>query len=391
MNILVLNPGSSTLKYQIINMESETVFAKGRYEILQNKDNFIYNKKEIDLNGYKANNHKDTLAYLLKFLKDNFVIKSLDEINGVGIRVAHGGEYFKESAILGEKEIEEIDKLSAIAPLHNPASILVINAIKDLLPDVKIVGVFDTSFHQSISKEKFIYPIPYRYYEKYGIRKYGFHGTSHRFIANRVRELEGRDVKLVNCHLGQGASLCAIKDGKSVETTMGFTPVSGIMMCQRSGTIDPSIVTFLADKEKMNPDQLDKMLNKESGLYGISNGLSSDFREMKNFYVQGNEKAKLALEAYAYNIASNIVSLIVSLGGVDVITFTGGIGENQEIVRELVCKHLEFLGVHIDPFRNMEKADEKLISTDDSKVKVYVIPTDEELLIARDTKKLIEG
>ena len=311
---------------------------------------------------------------------------------GIGHRVVHGGEKFSKPVLITNEVIEEIRKCVDLAPLHNPAAILGIEACMKIVPNMKMVAVFDTAFHQTISKEKYIYPIPYNYYKKYGVRKYGFHGTSHQYVSTRVAELMNKDIKdlkIVNCHLGQGCSVCAIKNGESVETSMGLTPLGGIPMGSRSGDLDPSVVTYLMQKCNLSIDDMNYILNKESGLYGIS-GISIDMRDIENEMLAGGIHAKLAMDNFHYLTACYIARCAVAMGGIDVLTFTAGVGEKGPISREAICEQLEFLGVKIDKKVNDVKGEELEISTKDSKVKVYVVPTNEELMIARETLNLVK-
>ena len=395
MKILVLNCGSSSLKYQLIDMDNEKVLAKGTYERIGEGNSFLTHK----VNGEKyvlenpVDNHKDAIDFALKQLTnpEYKVIDSLEEISAVGHRIVHGGEKFNKSVLINDEVIDAIKECIPLAPLHNPAGLLGIEACQKEIPGAKMVAVFDTAFHQTMKKEQYIYPLPYEYYEKYGIRKYGFHGTSHMYVARRVAEMMDEDIKnlrIINCHLGQGASLCAIKYGESYDTTMGLTPLGGIPMCTRSGDLDPSIVTFLMKNENMTADEVEKVLNKKSGVLGIS-GVSPDFRDVEAEKANGNERARLAIENYNYNVAGFISKFAMAMDGVDVITFTAGIGENQIKIRKGICEHLKFLGVEIDDEANNIRSEERLISTKNSKVKVYIVPTNEELMIARDTKELI--
>lgn len=392
MKILVLNCGSSSLKYQLIDMDGEKVISKGNYERIGEKS-FLTHK----INGQKyvlehpVENHKQALDFIIKQLlnKDYPSILDINEIGAIGHRTAHGGELFKGPVIIDEDVIKAIESCTNLAPIHTPSTLIGIRACQELMPGKPNVGVFDTAFHQTIPEERYIYSIPYEYYEKYKIRKYGFHGTSHFYVSNRISEILNRnDLKIINCHLGQGASICAIENGKSVETSMGLTPVSGIPMCARSGDLDPSIVTFLMENEHLSTSEIDKILNNESGLYGIS-GVSKDVRDIEAAASEGNKKAILALKQYKYSIAGFIAKYVMSMQGVDVITFTGGVGENQCGIRADICKYLEYMGVKIDSQKNTVKGEEALISTDDSKVQVWVIPTNEELVIARETLKLV--
>lgn len=394
MKILVINCGSSSLKYQLIDMQDESVISKGTYERI-GEESFLTHK----INGEKyvvehpAKDHKEALDFVISQLlnKDYPSISSLDEIDSIGHRIVHGGEYFDHSVLVDEDVIRKIEDCSALAPVHNPAAVIGIKACKELMPGKPMSVVFDTAFHQTIPEERYLYPIPHKYYEKYKVRRYGFHGTSHYYVANRIAELMNKPVeelKIVNCHIGQGASICAIQGGKSVETSMGLTPTAGIPMCSRSGDLDPTIVTFLMEKEGLSPKEMDSMLNKESGIYGIC-GVSKDVRDIEAAIDEGNEMAKLALEHYKYKIAEFIAKYAVAMQGIDVITFTAGVGENQIRVRKGICNYLSFMGVKIDDERNNSRGEEVMISSDDSSIPVWVVPTNEELVIARDTLKLI--
>ena len=396
MKVLVVNCGSSSIKYQLINMENEEVMAKGYLEKLGLPDSFLTHK----VNGEKyriekvITNHEEGIKLVLdQLLDENYgVIKDLKEIDAVGHRVVHGGEKFSDSVIITDEVIDAMKECIPLAPLHNPAGITGIEACKKVLPNVPMVGVFDTAFHQTIPEEAYIYAIPYEYYEKYRIRKYGFHGTSHKFVSRRVAELMGKpveDLKIITCHLGQGGSLCAVKGGKSVDTSMGLTPLAGIPMGTRCGDIDPSIVTFLMKQENLTPDEMDTILNKKSGKLGIS-GVSFDDRDIEKAAAEGNQRAKLAIDTFAYQVLGFIGRYAAQMNGVDVITFAGGVGENGPEVRSKICNSLEFLGVKIDEEKNKVRGKECEISTPDSKVKVYVVPTDEELMIARDTMNLVK-
>ena len=396
MKILVLNCGSSSLKYQLINMETEEVLASGKYERIGEKEAFITHK----VNGQKikidnpAYNHTEAIEFTLKQLTnpEYKVIDSLDEIEAIGHRLVHGGEKISESVVIDDNVENVLKEYSDLAPLHNPACILGIEACKNVMPGKPMVGVFDTAFHQSIPKERYIYPIPYEYYEKYGIRKYGFHGTSHMFVSQRLAEIEEKDLKdlkIVTCHLGQGSSICAVQGGKSVDTSMGLTPLGGIPMVTRSGDLDPSILLYLMKKEKLSPEQMENILNKESGVSGIS-GLAPDFRVIEQESYNDNETAKIAMESFKYAIASYIAKYAVAMNGIDYIVFTGGVGENQINIRKGICEQLEFMGVEIDVEANNMRGEEKVISKPSSKVKVYVIPTNEELMIAKETERLVK-
>ena len=382
MKILVLNCGSSSLKYQLINMETEEVLASGKYERIGEKEAFITHK----VNGQKikidnpAYNHTEAIEFALKQLTnpEYKVIDSLEKI--------------AESVVIDENVIEVLKEYTDLAPLHNPACILGIEACKNVMPNKPMVGVFDTAFHQTIPKERYIYPIPYEYYKKYSIRKYGFHGTSHMFVSQRLAEIENKpieELKIVTCHLGQGSSICAIKGGKSVDTSMGLTPLGGIPMVTRSGDLDPSILLYLMRKEKLSAEEMENILNKQSGIQAIS-GLAPDFREIETASNQGDEKAKIAIENFEYAVASYIAKYAVAMNGVDYIVFTGGVGENQVNIRKGICEQLEFMGIKIDLDANQIRGEEKLISEPTSKVKVFVIPTKEKLMITKETEKLVK-
>ena len=396
MKILVINCGSSSLKYQLIDMASEKVMAKGTFERIGQPNSFLTHK----VNGEKyrlekpVKNHEEALEFSLNQLvkPDYKVINSLDEINAIGHRIVHGGEKFNKPVIITEEVIKAIEDCASLAPLHNPAAIMGIRAAEKLMQNKPMVAVFDTAFHQTMPKEHYIYPIPYKYYEEYGVRKYGFHGTSHQYVSNRVAELEGKpieDLRIISCHLGQGGSICAVQGGKSVETSMGLTPLAGIPMGTRSGDIDPSVVTFIMKKDGLTPDEMERILNKESGILALS-GVTQDCRDMEAAAAEGNERAELAIKIHNYLIAAQIAKCAVAMNGFDVMLFTAGIGENQKNIRKGICENLEFLGVKIDDERNNVRGEERLISSDDSKIKVYVIPTDEELMIAKQTLELIK-
>ena len=397
MKVLVINCGSSSLKYQLIDMENEQVLAKGNYERIGQGNSFVTHKVagEKYVIEHSVSSHKEAFEIMLEQLqhKDYGVIKDLKEINAIGHRIPHGTDIFDKSVLITDEVIAEIEKTTELAPIHNPPTINGIKACKEIMPGKPMVAVFDTAFHHTISKERYIYPIPYKYYEKYKMRKYGFHGTSHRYVSARVAELMGKKkekLKTVVCHLGQGASLCAVLNGESVDTSMGFTPVAGIPMCARSGDLDPSIVTFLMRKEGLTPDEIDTILNKESGVLGIS-GVSPDFRDIEKEADEGNERAILARKTYCYLVAQYIAKYGVSMQGIDVIAFTAGIGENQINIRKMICENLEWLGVKIDLEKNNCRGEEVEISTPDSKIKVWIVPTNEELVIARDTKQIVEN
>ena len=396
MKILVLNCGSSSLKYQLINMETEEVLASGKYERIGEDEAFITHK----VNGQKieikhpAKTHEEAVDFTLKQLinPEYKVIDSLDEISAIGHRLVHGGEKINKSVVITDEVVDVLKECIDLAPLHNPAGIIGIEACKKVMPGKPMVGVFDTAFHQTMPKERYIYPIPYEYYKKYGIRKYGFHGTSHMYVSQRLAEIVGKDIselKIVTCHLGQGSSICAVEGGKSVDTSMGLTPLAGIPMVTRSGDLDPSVVTFLMKKEGWTPEEAENMLNKKSGVQGIS-GLAPDFREIEAASYGENERAAIAIEKFKYEIASYVAKYAVAMNGVDYIVFTGGVGENQINIRRGICEKLEFMGVKIDVEANNVRGVEKEISAPDSKVKVYLVPTNEELMIAKETARLVK-
>lgn len=398
MKILVLNCGSSSIKFQLINMEDERVITSGLFERIGTEESVLtvkWDGKKEKLEKV-ALNHAEGIKIVLETIVDPKynIISSMEEITAVGHRVVHGGEKFVKSQLI-TKEVEDgIREYISLAPLHNHANLQGIEAAKAVLPNVPQIAVFDTAFHQTMPEKAYIYNIPYRYYEENRIRKYGFHGTSHRYISKRVYELlgknEGDDLKLISCHLGQGASLAAIKNGKSIDTTMGLTALSGIPMGTRSGDIDPSVVLHLGKTLDLSYDDLNNILNKESGAYGLS-GVSADFRDIEAAALEDNKRAILALESNAYNVAKAIASYIAVLGGVDVIAFAGGLGENGIETRERVCKYLEAFGIKLDLNENNIKGEEKVISKEDSSALIYIVPTNEELMIARDTKEIVEN
>ena len=394
MKILVLNCGSSSLKYQLIDMETEKVLASGKYERIGEQEAFITHKacgKKVTIN-HVALDHTEAIDFTLKQLTnpEYKVIDSLDEVSAVGHRLVHGGEKIAESVVINEHVIDVLKEYTDLAPLHNPAGIMGIEAAKKVMPDKPMVGVFDTAFHQTIPKERYIYPIPYEYYEKYSVRKYGFHGTSHMYVSRRLAEIKNEDIKnlkIVTCHLGQGSSICAVDGGKSVDTSMGLTPLGGIPMVTRSGDLDPSVVTFLMKKDNISVEQVDSLLNKESGVMGVT-GLAPDFRVIEQASHEGNERADLAMKMFKYSVASYIAKYAAAMGGIDAIIFTGGVGENQINIRRDVCRQLEFMNVNIDEEANNMRGEEKKVSKPESKVEIWVIPTNEELMIAKETQRL---
>ena len=395
MKILVLNCGSSSLKYQLINMETEEVLASGKYERIGEEEAFNTHKvngKKIEVKK-PAYNHKEAIEFVLEqFTNPEYkVIDSLEEIDAIGHRVVHGGEVFKESAVIDEKVIQQISECGEFAPLHNPAAVLGMEACKNVMPGKPMVAVFDTTFHQTMPKDKYIYPIPYEFYKKYGVRKYGAHGTSHMYVSERLAKIENKnikDMKIVTCHLGQGSSICAVKGGKSIDTSMGLTPLGGIPMVTRSGDLDPSVLTYLMKKEKLTAQEMEDILNKKSGVAGIS-GLAPDFRVIEDASNEGNERARIAINSFNYSIAGYIAKYAAEMDGIDYIVFTGGIGENQINIRKGICEKLKFMGIEIDLDANNIRGEERVISTPNSRVKVYIIPTNEELMIAKETKEKI--
>lgn len=398
MKILVLNCGSSSIKYKLFDMTSKEVIAQGGIEKIGLKDSFLKltlpngEKKILEKN---IPEHTTGIEFILEILTspEYGCIKSLEEINAVGHRLVHGGERFSESVLITKEVIDMIVSCNDLAPLHNPANLKGVNAISKTLPDVPQVGVFDTAFHQTMPDYAYLYAIPYELYEKYAIRRYGFHGTSHRYVSARVCEFLGikpEGTKIITCHIGNGGSITAVKDGKSVDTSMGLTPVEGLMMGTRCGDIDAGAVAYIMDKEGLNTTGVSNLLNKKSGVLGVS-GVSSDMRELCAACEAGNPRALLAEKMYFYRIIKYIGAYTAAMNGVDVIVFTGGVGENQANCREEVCKSLEYLGVKIDAEKNKVRGEEMVISTPDSKVKVVVVPTDEELMIASDTMAILNG
>ncbi len=397
MKVLVLNCGSSSVKYKLFNMDNKKVLGSGGVEKIGMKGSFLKHTTEdgsqVILEG-EVLEHQTAIEYILGVLTSikYGCIKDLEEINAVGHRVVHGGEKFNSSVIITDEVIKGIEANIEIAPLHNPPNLAGIYAITELLPSVPQVGVFDTAFHQTMPEYAYMYGIPYSLYEKYAIRRYGFHGTSHRYVSQRACEylnLDYSSTKIITAHIGNGASITAIKDGKSVDTSMGFTPVEGLMMGTRSGDIDMGVVTFLMEKEMIGTTAATTLFNKHSGVLGVS-GLSSDMRDIENAISEGNQRAKLALDMYEYRIKKYIGSYVAAMNGVDVFVFTGGVGENQTVTRERICKELSFLGIEIDTEVNKIRGEELTISTKNSAIKVVVIPTDEEYMIASDTVDLVQ-
>ena len=398
MNILVINCGSSSLKFQLIDSETEKCIAKGlceRIGIEGSRITYTPDGGEKEQTVTPMPNHTEAIRLVLEALTNpkTGVVKSLDEIGAVGHRIVHGGEKFAVSTIITDDVMKAIEECNDLAPLHNPANLIGINACKKLMPATPMVAVFDTAFHQTMPEEAYMYGLPYEYYEKYKIRRYGFHGTSHSYVSRKAAEVLGKkyeDLKIIVCHLGNGASVSAVKNGKCVDTSMGLTPLEGLIMGTRSGDIDPAIMEFIAHKEGKNIDEIMTVLNKKSGVYGLSNNLSSDFRDLEAGYNNGDAHCIRTMNTYCYRVAKYIGSYVAAMNGVDVICFTAGIGENAPLVRSLVCEHLGFLGVSIDEEANHKRGEEIAISTPDSKTTVMVIPTNEELAIARETVSLVK-
>lgn len=395
MNVLVINCGSSSLKFQLINSDTEAVLAKGLCERIGIDGRLTYQPAGQDktTEDLAMPTHTEAIQFVINALTDEKrgVVGSLEEIGAVGHRVVHGGEKFASSAVITDEMIKAVEECNDLAPLHNPANLIGIRACQELMPGVPMVGVFDTAFHQTMPEKAYMYGLPYEYYDKYKVRRYGFHGTSHSFVSKRTAEFLGRpyeDTKTIVCHLGNGASICAVYNGKSVDTSMGLTPLEGLVMGTRSGDIDPAILEFLAKKENLDIAGLMNVLNKKSGVYGLS-GISSDFRDLAAGAKEGNKQAQIAIEVFAYRVAKYVGSYVAAMNGVDAITFTAGIGENDGSIREKVCSYLGYLGITIDAQANSKRGEEIVISTADSKVKVLVIPTNEELAIARETVALV--
>ncbi|ARI76796.1 acetate kinase [Halobacillus mangrovi] len=387
--ILAINAGSSSLKFQLIEMPEETVITKGLVERIGLNDAVftIEVGEEKDKTITDIPDHGEAVRLLLDKLTANGIIESLDEINGVGHRVVHGGERFSESVLITDEVIQEIEEVSDLAPLHNPANLTGIRAFREVLPNVPHVAVFDTAFHQSMPEQSYLYSLPYEYYEKYGIRKYGFHGTSHKYVSERAAEMLGRPVeqlRILSCHLGNGASIAAIEGGKSIDTSMGFTPLAGVTMGTRSGNIDPALIPFIMEKTGKTANEVMNVLNKESGMLALS-GFSSDLRDIEERASEGDERAELALEVFAARIHKYIGSYAARMHGIDAIVFTAGVGENSTSIRERVLKGLEFMGVYWDPSLNQVRGKEAFVNYPHSPVKVMIIPTNEEVMIARDT------
>lgn len=396
MNVLVINCGSSSLKFQLINSESEKVLAKGLCERIGIDGRLTYQPEGGDkaVSDKAMPTHTEAIQFVIDALTDaeTGVVKSLDEIGAVGHRVVHGGEKFASSVVITDEVKKAIEECNDLAPLHNPANLIGINACEKLMPGTPMVAVFDTAFHQTMPEKAYMYGLPYEYYDKYKVRRYGFHGTSHSFVSKRAAELAGKPydaMKTIVCHLGNGASICAVENGKSVDTSMGLTPLEGLVMGTRSGDIDPAILEFIAKKEDLDIAGLMNMLNKKSGVQGLSDGLSSDFRDLEEGANNGNKCAAIALSVFCYRVAKYVGSYVAAMNGVDMIAFTAGIGENSGTVRANVMEYLKYLGIELDAEANGKRGEEIVISTPDSKVKVMVIPTNEELAIARETVALV--
>ena len=395
MKILVINAGSSSLKYQLIDMQDESVIAKGLVErigIEGSKLTHKYDGKEFELT-VPMKDHSAAMKHVLDALMDaeHGVIKSIDEIGAVGHRVLHGGDKFTASCIIDQPCLDAIEECIPLGPLHNPANLMGIRACQSVMPGTPMVAVFDTAFHQTMPKTAYMYGVPYEFYEKYHIRRYGFHGTSHRFVSARAIELlglKGKESKIIVCHLGNGSSLSAVVNGKCVDTSMGLTPLEGVLMGTRSGDLDPAVVECIANNEHLTPTETLNLLNKKSGLMGLS-GVSSDMRDVYNAADEGNERAKMTLDIWAYRVKKYIGAYAAAMGGLDAVIFTAGIGENDKRSRASVCEGMEFMGIKLDPEKNNIRGVEAEISAADSKVKVWVIPTNEELAIARDTLELV--
>ncbi len=396
MNVLVINCGSSSLKFQLINSDSEQVLAKGLCERIGIDGRLTYQPAGGDkaVSDLAMPTHTEAIQFVIDALTnpETGVVKSLDEIGAVGHRLVHGGEKFAQSVVITDEVKAAVEECNDLAPLHNPANLIGVNACQKLMPNTPMVGVFDTAFHQTMPEKAYMYGLPYEYYDKYKVRRYGFHGTSHSFVSKRAAEIVGKsydDLKTIVCHLGNGASVCAVLNGKSVDTSMGLTPLEGLVMGTRSGDIDPAILEFIAKKEGLDIDGLMTMVNKKSGVFGLSNNLSSDFRDLEAAAEEGNAQARVALDVFAYRVAKYVGSYVAAMNGVDTIVFTAGIGENDANVRAEVLSYLGYLGIELDEKANDIHGEEAVISTADSKVKVLVIPTNEELAIARDTVALV--
>ena len=397
MKVLVINCGSSSLKYQVLDMTNESLLCKGLVERI-GMDGSVITHEKIGTDKVKTEvpmkDHKDAIEQVLNAIQDpeHGVVKSMDEIGAVGHRVVHAGEKFASSVLITEEVIKALEECVELAPLHNPPNLLGIAACQELMPNTPMVGVFDTAFHQTMPPESYIYAIPYEYYQKHGIRRYGFHGTSHKYVAERAAKMLNvnlDDLKLITCHLGNGASVSAIKRGKCIDTSMGFTPLEGLVMGTRCGDIDPAIVTYIREKENLPQGKANEILNKKSGVLGIS-GVSSDFRDIEEAVAEGNERAALALKVFAHKVRFYIGAYIAEMNGVDAIIFTAGVGENDVTMREIICNNLGNLGIKLDPVKNKVRGKEVDIATEDSRVRLLLIPTNEELMIAKETERLVK-
>lgn len=395
MKVLVVNCGSSSLKYQLFDMKDESVLAKGLVERIGIEGSVLNHqptgKAKVQLTA-DVKNHTVAIKMVLEALADpeHGVVSDIGEIDAIGHRVVHGAEKFSDSVLISPAVMAALEEFVELAPLHNPPNISGINACSEIMPNVPQVGVFDTAFHQTMPKHAFLYGIPYDAYKKYGVRRYGFHGTSHKYVSQRAAEMMGNhmtNLRIITCHLGNGASITAVKNGKSIDTSMGFTPLEGLVMGTRCGDIDPAIPSFLMKKTGMTPDEVDNYMNKKSGVLGLS-GLSSDFRDLEQAADRGNERAQLAIDVFAYTVRKYIGSYAAAMGGVDAIVFTAGLGENSPRMRDQICNGLEYLGTRVDTAKNALRGKEEEISMPGSKVKIFVIPTNEELMIARDTKTI---
>lgn len=398
MKVLVINCGSSSLKYQVLEMRNESLLAKGLVERI-GMDGSVLKHEKVGLDKYELEtpmkDHKDAIGHVLNTLVDptQGVVKSMEEIGAVGHRVVHAGELYSSSVVITESVMDALDECTELAPLHNPPNILGIRACQELMPNTPMVAVFDTAYHQTMPAESYIYAIPYEYYTKYKVRRYGFHGTSHKYVAERAAAMLGQPIdslKIITCHLGNGASVSAIKRGVCIDTSMGFTPLEGLVMGTRSGDIDPAIVTYLREKENLPQGEMNKILNKKSGVLGIS-GVSSDFRDIEKAAEEGDERAQLALRVFAHKVRFYIGAYMVEMNGADAIVFTAGVGENDIDMRDIICQDLSNLGIKLDLIKNKVRGKETFISTDDSRVKIMLIPTNEELMIARDTVSATTG
>ena len=399
MKVLVINCGSSSLKYQVLDMDGENLLAKGLVERIGMDGSVITHTKIGSEDKWKNEvpmpTHKEAIEQVLNAIVDpeHGVLKDMSELGAVGHRVVHGGERYANSVLIDEEVLTHLDELSELAPLHNPANILGIRACQKLMPNTPMVAVFDTALHQTMPAESYIYALPYEYYEKYGVRRYGFHGTSHKYVADRAAKMMNvslDDMKLITCHLGNGASVSAIKRGKCIDTSMGFTPLEGLVMGTRCGDIDPSITTYISEKEHLSAEEMNEIMNKKSGVLGIS-GISSDFRDIEAAAEEGNERAQLALKVFAHKVRAYIGAFIAEMNGLDALVFTAGVGENDIAMRDIICNDLGNLGIKLDLVKNKIRGKECIISRSDSPVTIMLIPTNEELMIARDTVDIVEN